>query len=68
MARWQHYEVYVQQGDRWNLLGSYINAEAASAVARARWERVRRVRVTFVDSTRIREEVLVETAAIRKAG
>ncbi len=68
MARWEQYEVWARQGEEWTLVGSFIDFEIAAAVARARRERVRLLRVVFEDSTRAEERVLLEIGASRKAG
>jgi hypothetical protein len=68
MARWEQYEVRAQNGTMWRTVGAFMDLEVATAVAHARHERVRVIRVIFEDSTRLQEELLVEIGNTRKAG
>ncbi len=68
MARWEQYEVWALHGDEWTLVSSFSELEVAAAVARARRERVRLLRVVFEDSERAEEQVLLEIGSTREAG
>ena len=83
MARWEQYEVWQQSEEdgtpsrgkparaatpKWQLVGSFMDLEVATAVARRRTSGVRLIRAIFEDSKRVEQEVLLDIGSTRRAG
>jgi len=66
MARWEQFEVWAQNGARWELIGSFNDLEVASTLARNRSNRMRLVHAVYEDSKRVEEDVLAEVGVTRK--
>jgi hypothetical protein len=65
MARWEQYEIWVQNGVKWEMLASFPDFEVASAVARNRSSKMRLMLVTYEDSTVVSKDVIAELGATR---
>lgn len=66
MARWEQYEVWAQNGPKWEMIGAFDDFEVASAVARNRSSRMRLIHATYQDGKRVAEDVLAELGITRK--
>ena len=66
MARWEQFEVWAQNGARWELVASFSDFEVASALARNRSTRMRLVHAVYEDGKRVEEDVLAEVGVTRK--
>ncbi|HEV2963741.1 MAG TPA: hypothetical protein VG649_18080 [Candidatus Angelobacter sp.] len=65
MARWEQYEIWVQNGVKWEMLASFPDFEVASAVARNRSSKMRLMLVTYEDSTVVSKDVIAELGSTR---
>ncbi len=66
MSRFEQYEVWQLQGERWEQAGAFADLEVASAMAGARQKRVRVMRVSYENGNPARQEVLAEVGSTRK--
>lgn len=66
MARWDQYEVWVQNGPKWEMVGAFDDFEVASAVARNRSSGMRLIHVSYEDGRRVAEDILAELGITRK--
>lgn len=66
MTQWEQYEVWVQQGESWELAAAFRDFDVASAVAKARSRRVRLSRASYEGNTLVSSEVLAEVGAVRE--
>ena len=65
MARWEQYEIWVQNGVKWEMLASFQDFEIASAVARNRSSKMRLMLVTYEDSAVVSKDVIAELGTTR---
>ena len=65
MARWEQYEIWVQNGERWEMLASFLDFEVASAVARNHSSKMKLILATYEDSTVVAKDVIAELGATR---
>jgi hypothetical protein len=65
MARWEQYEIWVQNGEKWEMLASFLDFEVASAVARNRSSKMKLMLATYEDSTVVTKDVIAELGATR---
>jgi hypothetical protein len=66
MARFEQYEVWEFNDDRWEMVASFRDLDLANAMARRRSYRVRLVRVTYEDGKTVQQEVLTDIGATRE--
>ncbi len=66
MSRFEQYEIWVLNGDRWELSAWFAEFDAATAVAHSRARRVRLVHAIFEDGKRVQEEILADLGATRE--
>jgi hypothetical protein len=66
VARFEQYEVWEFNDDRWEMVASFPDFDLANAMARRRSYRVRLVRVTYEDGKAVQQQVLTEIGATRK--
>lgn len=68
MARWKHYEVWVQTGEsKWEMTSLFPDAEVAEVAAKIRPGRVRLIEVLFEGSKVLSQELVQETGFGRPA-
>ena len=61
MARWKHYEVWVQTGEiKWEMTSLFPDLELASVAAQIRPNRVRLIEVLYEGTRIISQELLQE--------
>jgi hypothetical protein len=65
MARWEQYEVWAQNGAKWEMIAAFDDFEVASAVARNRPSRMRLIHASYEDGKKVAEDVLAELGATR---
>ena len=53
MARWEQYEVWIQNGAKWEMIGVFNDFYVAAAMARNRSSRMRLIHATYEDGKRI---------------
>jgi len=65
MARWEQYEIWVQNGPKWEMLASFQDFEVASSVARNRSSRMKLMLVTYEDGSVVNKDVIAELGNTR---
>ena len=65
MARCEQYEIWVQNGVKWEMLACFQDFEVASAVARNRSSKMRLMHVTYEDSAVVSKDVIAELGTTR---
>ena len=61
MAKWKQYELWVQTGEsKWEMVGTFPNADLPTAVARTRSRRARLIEVVYDDNKLLGQEVIAE--------
>lgn len=65
MARWEQYEIWVQNGEKWEMLASFPDFEVASAVARNRVSKMKLMLTTYEDGVAVSKDVIAELGATR---
>jgi hypothetical protein len=66
MARFEQFEVWALNGDKWELVAAFPEFEVAAAVARNRGSRVRLLRAVYEDGKLMGSEVIAEVGSTRK--
>ena len=66
MARIEQYEVWSQNGDKWELTSAFRDFDVASAVARSRASGVRLMHVVYEDGKVVEKQVIAEIGATRE--
>ncbi len=66
MSRFEQFEIWVLNGERWEFLASFADFDVANAVARARPHRVRLLHVVYEEGKAVAQEVLAEIGATRE--
>ena len=64
--RFEQYEIWVLNGERWEMLSWFRDLEVASAVARGRSRRVRLIHAVYEGSKRVQEEIIAEVGDTRE--
>lgn len=65
MARWEQFEIYRMNGDRWELLGAFADLDLAKAMARNRATRIRLVRTVYDEGKQVEQDVIADLGATR---
>jgi hypothetical protein len=65
MARWEQYEIWVQNGAKWEMIASFQDFEVASAMARNRSSNMRLMLATYEGGTVVAKDVLAELGTTR---
>jgi Cys-tRNA synthase (O-phospho-L-seryl-tRNA:Cys-tRNA synthase) len=65
MARWEQYEIWVQNGEKWEMLASFLDFEVASAVARNRSSKMKVMLATYEDGAVVSKDVIAELGTTR---
>ncbi|HEV2989927.1 MAG TPA: hypothetical protein VG759_15900 [Candidatus Angelobacter sp.] len=65
MARWEQYEIWVQNGVKWEMLACFQDFDVASAVARNRARKIKLMLVTYEDGAIVNKDVLAELGDTR---
>jgi len=63
--RWESYEVWAQNGERWELVAWFHDFDVARAVAGQRRGRVRLVQAVF-DDGKVTRDTLAEIGSVRE--
>ena len=66
MARFEQFEVWEFNQERWLMVASFRDFDLANAMARRRSYRVRLVRVTYEEGKAVQQEVLTDIGATRE--
>lgn len=66
MARWEQFEVWAQNGAKWEMVGAFDDFEVASAVVRKRSSRTRLIHAIYDDGRKVAEDILAELGITRK--
>ncbi len=66
MPRIEQYEIWAQNGDKWELASAFRDFDVASAVARLRSSRVRLMHVVYEDGQVVEKQVIAEIGATRE--
>ena len=64
--RFEQYEIWVLNGERWEMVSWFRDFEVASAVARGRSRRVRLIHAVYEGSKRLQEEIIAEVGDTRE--
>lgn len=65
MARWEQYEIWQKNGERWQLLGAFADLEVAKTMARNRDTAMRLIRAVYDDGKQIEKDVIADLGATR---
>jgi hypothetical protein len=65
MARWEQFEIWQQNGEKWELLGAFADLDVAQAMARSRQTRTRLIRATYDGENQIEQDVIADLGATR---
>jgi hypothetical protein len=65
LARWEQFQVWIQAGDRWELLAAFEDFEVASSVAKNYSTRIRLVHAVYEDEVLRSQDVLAEIGNTR---
>ncbi len=68
MARREQYEIWVQNGGKWEMIAFFKDFELASAMARNRTSRMRVVHATYEEGKLVGQDVLAELGSTREIG
>ncbi len=66
MSRFEQYEIWVLNGERWEIAAFFPDLDIASAVARSRKQRVRLIHAVYESGKRVQEEILAEVGSTRQ--
>ncbi len=66
MARFDQFEIWALNGDKWELTSAFRDFDVASAVARSRSARVRLMHVVYEDGQVVEKQVIAEIGATRE--
>ncbi len=66
MARFEQYEIWEFNNDRWEFIASFREFDIANVLARRRSYRVRLMRVVYENGKPVQQEVLTEIGATRQ--
>ena len=66
MARFEQFEVWEFNKERWEFVASFRDFDVANALARRRHYRVRLMRLVYEDGKAVEQEVLTEIGATRE--
>lgn len=66
MVRFEQYEIWILNGDRWEVASWFRDFEVASAVAGGRSRRVRLIHAVYEDGKRVKQEVIAEVGSTRE--
>lgn len=66
MAAWEQYEVWIQNGSKWEMLASFRSLDLASALARSRSNKMRLIHAAYDNEKLVSEEVLAELGMTRQ--
>lgn len=65
MARWEQFEVWAQNGTKWEMVAAFNDFELASALARTRGSRMRLIHTVYEDQRIVEQNVLAELGTTR---
>jgi len=66
LPRYEQFEIWTLNHDKWELSSAFRDFEVASAVARARSSRVRLMHVVYEDGKVVEKQVMAEIGATRE--
>jgi len=66
MVRWEQFEVWTQNGARWEMIASFHDFEIASAVVRNRPDRMRLIHAVYEDGKVVGQDILAEFGTRRE--
>jgi hypothetical protein len=66
LARIEQYEIWVANGEKWELTSAFRDFDVASAVARSRSTRIRLMHVVYEDGQVVEKQVIAEIGATRE--
>jgi hypothetical protein len=67
MARWEQYEVWIQNRGKWEMIASFSDFEVASAMPRNRSSRMRLIHAIYENGKLLSQDVLAELGMIRES-
>jgi hypothetical protein len=66
MAKWEQYEVWSLNGEKWELVAWFHDFDVANAIMRKRTYRTRLIHAVYEDAQRVHEDLLAELGATRE--
>ena len=66
MARWEQYEIWVRDGDDWELIAAFADLGVAQTVAHGRRSGVRLVHAVIEDGKPVQRDTLAEIGVVRE--
>ena len=65
MARWEQYEIWQKNADRWELLGAFADLDVAKAMTRNRQTAMRLIHAVYEDGKQVGKDVIADLGATR---
>lgn len=66
MARFEQFEIWEFNNERWELVGAFRDFDVANLLAHRRSYRVRLMHVVYEDNKAVQQDVLTEIGATRR--
>ncbi len=66
LTRFEQFEIWEFNHDRWEFVASFVDFDVANALARRRTYRVRLMHVVYEDGKAVEQDILAEIGATRK--
>lgn len=67
MGRWEQYQIWVVNGERWEMVAAFNDVEIASAMTRNYSSRMRLIHAVYEGNKIVAQDVLVELGETRKS-
>lgn len=67
MPRWEQYEIWIYNADKWEMLAFSTDFELASAMARNHSSRMRLIHAIYEQGKLISQDILAELGSVRQS-
>ena len=65
MARFEQFEIWQLNGEKWELLGAFADMELANTMARSRDKKSRLIRAVYENDKKVEQDVIADLGATR---
>ena len=65
MARWEQFEIWQKNGEKWELLGAFSDLQVANTMARSRSTHTRLIRAVYEGENKIEQDVIADIGPTR---
>lgn len=65
MARWEQYEIWQKNAEKWELLGAFADLEVAKTMTRNRQTAMRLIHAVYEDGKQVGKDVIADLGATR---